>query len=382
MDFSWSEETDQLYQQTVEFAASLTCDGFDAREAGHELDRGGWEKCGSYGLLGLSISEQYGGLGLSPLVTARMMEAFGRGCHDLGLAFAAGAHLFACAVPIQEFAGDDLKGQFLRRMASGELIAANAISEPEAGSDVFAMKTRIRRDGECFVVNGVKSWVSNAPDAHVFLVFGATNPDAGYFGITALLVDRDTPGLEIGKAVPKIGLRTAPFASVYLQDCRVPVSRIVGSEGGGAPAFRFSMGWERIGIIAMYIGRMERQIEAVLAHVKDRKQFGKRLADFQALSHRIADMKVRLEASRLLVYRAAWALETTPSDAEHHVAIAKLATAEAAVGVALESIQLHGAMGVTSETELERGLRDAVPARIYSGTSEIQRELICRALGL
>jgi L-prolyl-PCP dehydrogenase len=381
MDFDLSPDQRALVERTLEFARTRLNRDVLVREREHRFGRDEWRQCGEYGLLGLSIPPRYSGLGLDALSTALALEAFGRGCEDTGLVFSACAHLLACAMPLAEHADGELKERFLPAIAAGELIAANAITEPEAGSDVYALRTTAVRDGEHYVLSGVKSFVTNAPVADVFLVYAMTNPAEGFMGISAFLVERDTPGLQVGRPFVKMGLTTSPIAPVYFTDCRVPAAQRIGPEGAGRDIFSFSMQWERSCLFAAYVGGMARQLDRTVEHVTSRRQFRKPLAKYQAVAHRVADMKLRLESARLLLYRACWTLDQG-KDATAEIALSKLAISEAAIQSGLDAVHLQGGAGIMQEAGVESALRDAVPAAIFSGTSEIQRDLIARSLGL
>ncbi|HWO22078.1 MAG TPA: acyl-CoA dehydrogenase family protein [Kofleriaceae bacterium] len=380
MDFAWSETQTALYDRTLAFAQTLGGD-IRTRDREHAFSRAEWQRCGEFGLLGLSVPEAFGGMGLGALSTARAVEAFGRGCRDTGLVFAAAAHLFACVMPIFDHGDDALRRRLLPALCSGERIGANAITEAEAGSDVHALKTTARRDGDGYVLDGTKSYVTNAEVADVFVVYATTNPAHGYLGLSAFVVERGAPGLVIGKPFDKIGLTTTSISSIYLDGCRVRDADRLGAEGQGAIVFRSSMEWERACLFAAYVGVMERQLEQVVEHARTRRQFGKPIGHNQAVSHKIADMKLRLESARLLLYRACWARDQG-QDATAAISMAKLAVSEAAVQNGLDAIQLHGGSGVLREYDVERMLRDAVPSTIFSGTSELQRTLIAKSLGL
>lgn len=381
MDFSWTKEELELRDATVGFCRRhLGATDLDQRDRHSEFSHREWQMCARQGLLGVTTPEEYGGTGQSALVGALVMEAFGYGSEDLGLAFSVAAHVFACAAPIAEFGTAEQKQHWLPRLASGEVIAAHCITEPEAGSDIFAMKTHAERVGDRYVLNGTKCFATNAPAAGLFLVHAVTDPRRHFFGLDAFLVEASNPGLVVGAQYEKVGLRTSPIGDLYLNDCVVPESARLGGEGAGAPIFTVSMTWERTCLFAIYVGAMQRQLEEAIAHARERKQFGQAIGTFQAVGHRLVDMKVRLEAARLLLYKSAWNL-TRGHDDPVDAAIAKLFVSEAAVQSALDAIQVFGGSGVV-QGRIERYLRDAIPARVFSGTSEIQRNNIARALGL
>jgi L-prolyl-PCP dehydrogenase len=381
MAFSSTEEQDRLYGEARAFAETRVNPLIQARDGQPYFARQEWLACGELGLLGASVPEQYGGQGHDALTVARIVEGFSRGCSDTGLVFAACAHLFACAMPIAEHASDALRQHVLPRLARGEEIAANAITEPEAGSDVFSLRCAAVRDGDRYVVNGIKSYVTNGPVADRFLVYASTEPAHGYLGVTAFLIPGDAPGLVRGAHFDKIGLTGAPVCEVRFDDCTVDAGDRIGPEGGGAAIFHSSMEWERACLFAQYLGVMDRQLDEVVAFAKGRRQFGKPLGRHQAIAHRVADMKLRLDAGRLLLHRACW-MKAQGQDCALEVSLAKLAISEAAVRSGLDAIQVFGGQGIKTETRVATALADAVPGTIFSGTSEVQRDLVARGLGL
>lgn len=379
MDFSWTDEQNSLYHTILHNTQEKLNDETPRRSS--FWTRSQWALCGELGLLGLCVPKQYQGSGLGALDTARAIEAFGRGCKDMGLVFSAAAHLFASTMPLAEHGGDEAKEAFLPGLCSGRLIGANAITEQDAGSDVFALKTSAVLDGKSYILTGTKSFVSNGPVADIFLVYARTNVSHGYLGITAFVVERNTPGLSVGEPIDKIGLTSTPACQVSLEQCRVPVRNRLGEEGQGAQIFKRSMQWERACLFAAYVGQMERQLEVSITYAKTRRQFGKPIGKNQAIAHRLADMKLRLEAARLLLYRACWLFDQN-EDALPYISLAKLTISEAATQSGLDAIRIHGSVGVDTEFGIERMLRDAIPGTIFSGTSEMQRDIIANSLGL
>jgi alkylation response protein AidB-like acyl-CoA dehydrogenase len=327
------------------------------------------------------VPEELGGQGHDALTTAHAVEAAGRGCADMGLLFSVLAHLFAVAMPIAEHGHARLRGELVPGLADGTAIGANAITEEEAGSDVTALRTTAERRGDHYVLNGTKSFVSNAPVADLLLVYAVTDPAFGFLGVTCFAVDRDTPGVTVGTPFGKQALTTCPAATVTFTDAVVPAARVVGRPGQGAAIFQSSMRWERTCLFAAYLGQMDRLVDECAQHACGRRQFGRALADHQAVSHRIAEMKLRLETSRLLLYRTCWLLDR----GEHtqlDIALTKLHIAESAVQTALDATQLFAGSAYSGRTDIARALSDALPARTFSGTSDIQRELIAKGLGL
>lgn len=344
--------------------------------------RARWLAAGEAGLLGLCLPAEHGGAALGMLDTALALEAFGRACEDTGFAFAVAAHLLACGVPIAAHGSPELRDELLGGLVAGRLIAANAMTEDGAGSDVSAMATTARPDGEGgYVLDGEKSWASNAPEADVIVTYAITDPQAGFLGQTAFAVAASLDGVGCSEPLEKMGLDSCLAGRVHFDRCRVVAHHRLGHEGAGQAVFQHSMGWERSCLFAIYLGQMDRQIATCSAHVKGRRQFGARLSERQAVSHRIADMIGRLEAARMLLYRACWMADAGGHDPTA-TALSKVAVSEAAVANGTDAVQLLGAAGYACAGGVERQLRDALGARIFSGTSEIQRELIARGAGL
>jgi alkylation response protein AidB-like acyl-CoA dehydrogenase len=341
-----------------------------------------WTKCGEMGLPGLPVPEAYGGSGLDALTMSIALEAFGYGCHDAGLVFAIGAHLCSVVLPIWKFGNEEQKRRYLPGMSNGQLIGVHGMSEPTSGSDAFALLTRAEQIGDGWCLNGTKTFSSNGPVADVALIFAMTDKQKGYYGgVTAFLVERGIPGFQVSGHIEKMGLRTAPMSELILDDVRVGPEAVLGGVGGGATMFSHSMDWERVGIFASHVGQMERLLEKAVEYARTRSQFGQRIGKFQAVSEKIADMKVMLEAARLLVYRAAWKLDHTKGSSMDS-SIAKLFVSESLVKTALDTLHIFGGYGYMTEYEIERAVRDAISSTLYSGTSEMQRNIIARWLGL
>lgn len=355
----------------------------DAPDSGRDssFTRQQWKVAASLGLTGLCLTAAQGGGGLSALDTALSLEAFGRGCQDTGLVFAVSAHLLACGVPIRDFASEQVRDGLLSGMADGSLIAANAMTEDDAGSDVGRLAATARHDNGDYIVDGEKSFASNAPVADIFVTYAVTNPKAGFLGVTAFVVPRDLPGVSVGEPLLKMGLASCPAARVSFRECRIPAAYRLGEEGQGTAIFQHSMNWERGCLFAAYLGLLGHQLQLCIDHARQRHQFGRAIGSFQAVSHRIAVMKQRLESARWLLYRACWLLDRGRDHAAA-ASLAKVAVSEAAVANSIDALQIFGGAGYLSSTGVEQHLRDCVPSTIFSGTNEIQREIIAREVGL
>ena len=381
MNFSWTEEQLDDKNRAVHFAKNELSDGVMEHDRTESFPQESWDKCAAFGILGLPFPEAYGGAEADILTTMLIMEGLGYGGKDNGLLFALNAQMWAVQHPIYTFGTEAQKERYLPRLISGKLIGAHGISEPESGSDAFAMHARAEKVDGGYRLNGTKMFVTNAPVADLAVVFAATAPDKGSWGISAFLVEMGTPGFTVGKNIEKMGLRTAPMGELILQDCFIPEENLLGKEGIGAHIFNNSMDWERACILGAHVGAMERQLEACVQYARTRRQFGRAIGKFQAVSNRLAEMKVRLETARLLLYKAAWLKkENKPSHME--AAMAKLYLSEVFVQSSMDAIRIHGGYGYTAEFEVERDLRDAIGGTLYSGTSDIQRNIIARYLGV
>lgn len=381
MDFSWSKDQKQLLDAVQRFASQQLPRNLIEADRHDQFDHAGWKKCGEFGIPGLPVPVEYGGLGADPLTTVGALERLGYACPDNGLVFSINAHLWTVVMPLITAGTDAQKAKYLSGLANGSIIGANAMSEPNFGSDAFNLTTTARRDGSKYVLNGSKTWVTNAPVADLFAVYATVDKSKGPHGVTAFLVDKNSPGLVIGRSIEKMGLRTSPMAEVFFQDCEVPAENRIGEDGSGSILFTRSMTWERGCILASAVGSMQRLLEKCIRHANTRKQSGQSIGKFQQVASKIVDMKLRLDSSRHFLYHGAW-LRSVGKAGFLEAATAKLHISDSWVKTCEDAIQIHGASGYTVEYEFERELRDAIGSRLYSGTSEIQRNLIASLLGL
>ena len=381
MDFDLTDSQRELQGAAEAFAAKTLNDGVIERDRSGTFSRAGWDACAQYGAAGIPFPESFGGGGCDASTTCAIMEGLGYGCRDNGLLFSIHAHLWAVAMPIFLHGSDEQKRRHLPGLCAGKRIGAHAASEPDHGSDIFAMSTTATRDGDAYVLNGRKTWVTNAQIADLYIVYATVDPSAGLRGVTAFLVQSETPGMSVSGLIEKMGLRTSPMGEVVFEDCHVPAANVLGEPGGGGNVFNASMAWERGSILASSLGTMRRNLERCIEHARTRKHFGQAIGRFQSVAARIVDMKMRLETSRPLIYRIARRHEQGRSTMLE-AAIAKLYVAQALIDTCADAIQVFGGLGYTTEMEIERDLRDAMAARIYSGTSEIQRNIIAGCLGL
>jgi hypothetical protein len=381
MEFGWSEEQQALYDEIVRFAERELNDDVVERDAESSFPHEAWKKCAAMGIQGLPVPVAWGGEGADALTIMRAMEALGYACRDNGLIFSLNAQMWSCEIPLVRFGTDEQRARYLPGLCDGSLIGVQCMTEPDSGSDAFAVRTTATRSDGGYVLNGSKTFITNAPVADVFVVFAATDRSLGFAGISAFVVESDTPGVSVGTPFHKMGLRTSPMSEVVFQDRRVEAESMLGPEGAGAAIFNHSMDWERSCIMASAIGSMQRQLDQAIAYAKTRRTFGQPIGKYQAVSHTITEMKLRLETSRLLLYRLGW-LKRDGKAAPLDSALVKLHLSESYLRSSMDVLQIHGGYGYLTESELEREVRDAIASRIYSGTSDIQRNLVASHLGL
>jgi len=382
MDFSLTADQEELRQQIIHFAKRELNKNIIERDRNQTFPVDLWLKCGEMGLQGLPVDERYGGLGLDPLSCAVGLEALGYGCEDGGLIFAICAHLLACVVPIWKYGTEEQKQKYLPGLCNGKIIAVNGMTESASGSSAFHMSTKAVPDGNAFRITGRKTFASNGPVADLAVLYAVTDSEKGFYGgITAFILEKALQGFRVGQEFGKMGLRTSKIGELVLDDALAPQEAVLGGLGAGSRIFSESMDWERTLIAASHVGTMQRILEKTIDYARTRESSGKKIGSFQAISHKIADMKIKTEASRLLAYKAAWELgrkRSVTSDAS----IAKVFVSESLVDLTIQSVQSFGGYGYMTEYVGERAVRDAMASTIYSGTSEIQRNLIARWLRL
>ncbi|MDQ4027898.1 MAG: acyl-CoA dehydrogenase family protein [Actinomycetota bacterium] len=381
MDFDLTDEQRMLRETVIDFAKRELDDDVMRHDREGRFSREAWRKCAKLGLQGLPVPTEYGGSGADPVTVVVALEALGYACRDNGLIFSLNAQMWSCETPIVKFGSETQKRRYLPALCDGSIIAGHGMSEPESGSDAFSLSTTAEKRGAAYVLTGSKTFVTNGPESDVFVVFATTDRSKGFAGLCAFLVDRDTPGLTVGSPLSKMGLRTSPMSEIFLDGCTVPEEQLLGKPGAGMAMFNASMLWERSLILASTLGTMRRQLERCIEYARERKQFGQPIGRFQAVSHRIVDMKLRLETARLLLYRLGWLLARGESAALES-ALTKLYLSECFVQSSLDALQIHGGYGYMTEYALERDVRDAIASRIYSGTSDIQHNIAAGYLGL
>ncbi|MFV2009865.1 MULTISPECIES: acyl-CoA dehydrogenase family protein [unclassified Micromonospora] len=376
----WSMDQHSLRAVAEEIGAVAGADHL-ARDASGEFCEDGWKRLRATGLLGLPFDKRWGGLGHDLLTTMYVLEGLGYACRDGGFSFSVSTHIVSTGVPLQRFGSDVLKDRYLPGICDGSIVGAHALTEPEGGSDVMAMRTSAVRDGDEYVLNGNKAFVTNGPVADVVVVYVRTGKPGSPAALTALLVERGTPGFTVGEPIAKMGLRTSPFSELTFHDCRVPVTNVLGTPGAGFLVMDHVMKWEILCSFSVSVGEMRHRFERCVDRARTRTQFGQSIGSYQAVSNKIVEMKIGLENSRRWLYETGTKVARGES-VTVDLAISKLIASESNLNSALAAVQLFGGYGYTADYGLEQDLRNAVAGTIYSGTSDIQRQRIARILGL
>jgi isovaleryl-CoA dehydrogenase len=376
-DFGHGEDLDLLRETVRSFATDRIAPRASAIDENNEFPRDLWPELGELGLLGITVEDEYGGSELGYLAHVIAMEEISRASGSVGLSY--GAHSNLCVNQLRSWGNDEQKRRFLPKLCSGEFLGALAMSEPGAGSDVMSMRATAVRDGDEYVLNGSKMWITNAPTADVMIVYAKTDPEAGTGGVSAFLVERGTPGYSTPQKLDKLGMRGSDTSEVLLEDCRIPAANLLAEEGKGAAILMSGLDYERVVLAGGPLGIMAACMDVVLPYVHDRKQFGKAIGEFQLMQGKIADMYTTMNACRAYVYSVAQACDrglTTRFDAAGCILVA----AEKATWMAGEAIQSLGGNGYINEYPAGRLWRDAKLYEIGAGTSEIRRMLIGREL--
>jgi alkylation response protein AidB-like acyl-CoA dehydrogenase len=376
----WSDEQKALRKSLDKHSEALSA-GHIEDDANYVFPREKWELIRETGVLGIPFDREWGGLGHDALTLVYVLENLGYRCRDSGLLFSIATQIVASTLPIQKFGSDDLKERYLRGLVDGSILCAHAISEPEAGSDATAMSTLVTEDGDSFVINGKKAFCTSGPIADVLTVYAKPEAEAGATDISAFLVPTDTPGVKVGEPIPKLGLNTSPIGELEFEDCRIPKENLIGKQGGGFFILEHVMTWEILSIFIMMVGEMQHRFEACRKFARTRKQFGAPIGTNQYVAGRIVDMAIGVETSRKHLYDTAERFAGGRS-VTTEVAMCKLVTSEANLASALSAVQIFGGKGYMQEAGMEKDLRAAVGAPIYSGTNEMQRVRIASMLGL
>jgi len=377
LNFGLGEEIDMLRDSVWSFAQSELAPRAESIDKENAFPNEMWKKLGDLGLLGITVSEEYGGSGMGYLAHCVAMEEISRASASVGLSY--GAHSNLCVNQIYKNANAAQKEKYLPKLCSGEHIGALAMSEPGAGSDVVSMKLRAEKKGDKYILNGNKMWITNGPDAHVYLIYAKTDVDAGSKGITAFIVERDFPGFSRAQKLDKLGMRGSNTCELVFEDCEVPAENVVLGEGMGVKVLMSGLDYERTVLSGGPTGIMQACMDIVVPYIHDRKQFGQSIGEFQLIQAKVADMYTELNASRAYLYAVARACDRGEQSRKDAAGVI-LYVAERATQTALQAIQLLGGNGYINDYPTGRYLRDAKLYEIGAGTSEIRRMLIGREL--
>jgi len=381
MNFSLTDTQQLQWDSIVDFARrELNAEVRDNDQLGI-FPRDNWRKCAEMGLLSLLTPEQFGGLNEDLISTVHSVQALSYGCEDSGLVHAIITQL-CCIVLLKLYGSQSQQQEFLPGLSSGELVAAQSITEPDAGSDVLSMRTRVAGDANQWQLSGGKVFISNGPIADLIIVFAKSGAGKSAFGdVTCFLIGKDAIGYSMGKPLQKMGLRTLQNCEMFFDAVPVDPQMILGKDGHGMFIFNEAIEWERALMTASHLGTLQRVLEKSVAYAKTRKQFGTEIGKNQSIANKIGTMKVNLELGKLILYKMAW-LKDQGKRATLEASLGKLFVSESLKSACLDAIQIHGGYGYMQECDLERDLRDSVAATIYSGTSEMQRNIIARMLGI
>ncbi|WEG13086.1 acyl-CoA dehydrogenase [Pullulanibacillus sp. KACC 23026] len=377
MNFKLSEEHDMLRKMVREFAIKEVEPTAAERDEEERYDHSIFEKMAELGLAGIPWAEDYGGIGADYLSYCIAVEELSRVDASIGVLLS--AHTSLASWPLNKFGNEEQKQTYLRPLALGEKIGAYGLTEPGSGSDAGGMRTTAKRDGDDYVINGNKIFITNGEIADIYIVFALTDPESKHKGTTAFIIEKGTPGFSFGKKEKKLGIRSSPTLELIFEDCRVPAKNVLGNVGDGFKIAMMTLDGGRNGIAAQAVGIAQGALDKAVDYAKERKQFGKPIGSNQAIAFKLADMATKIEAARLLTYQAAW-LETQGLPYGKASAMSKLFAGDIAMEVTTEAVQIFGGYGYTKDYPVERYMRDAKITQIYEGTNEIQRLVISRYL--
>jgi len=378
MDFSFSDDQKLIRDTVRQFMEAEVRPGVRERDRTETFAAAELRKIAEMGCCGMLVPEEWGGAGADTISYVLMLEEVAR--VDAAMAVTLSVTNSVACAPLLKHGTEAQKKKYLRKLATGEWLGAFCLTEPQAGSDAAAIAARAERRGDKYILNGTKSWVSTGGDAKLLLVFAKTNPEAGAKGATAFLVEPTMPGFRVSRYEDKMGLRASHTAEILLQNCEVPAENRLGEEGQGLKIALEALDGGRVGIAAQAVGIAQGALEASVKYAKERKAFGKTIGEFQVIQWMIADMQTEIEAARGLVWQAAWMWDQQAARAGAAASRAKLYASEMVNRVVYKAVQVHGSVGYSRETDVERMYRDARVISIYEGTSEIQRMIIARDL--
>lgn len=377
MHFKLSEEHEMIRKMVRDFAKNEVAPTAAERDEEERFDRELFDQMAELGLTGIPWPEEYGGIGSDYLACVIAIEELSRVCASTGVTLS--AHTSLAGWPIFKFGTEEQKQKFLRPMAEGKKIGAYGLTEPGSGSDAGGMKTIAKRDGDHYILNGSKIFITNGGIADIYVVFALTDPESKQRGTSAFIVESDTPGFSVGKKESKLGIRSSPTTEIMFEDCRIPVENLLGEEGQGFKVAMQTLDGGRNGIAAQAVGIAQGALDASVEYARERHQFGKPIAAQQGIGFKLADMATDVEAARLLTYQAAW-LESEGLPYGKESAMSKVFAGDTAMRVTTEAVQVFGGYGYTKDYPVERYMRDAKITQIYEGTQEIQRLVISRML--
>jgi len=380
MDFTFSREQVMFKKEVIRFAKKEIVPRVQEHDLKSEFDFESFRKMGDFGILGLHFPEELGGGGADVVTTVLAGEALGEAGVDGGLTLAYGAHSFLCADTIFRHGTDAQRKHYIPKLASGEWIGCMGLSEPDAGSDVASMSTTATRQGDSYVLNGTKMWITNGPIADVAVVYAKTDPDQQHAGISAFVIDKGTPGFSAGPPLIKMGVRTSKTSELVLANCVIPAENLLGNEGEGFLMAMQTVEWDRSALLAPFVGSTTYLVKKCADYAKGRVQFGKPIGHYQAIKRKLADMRIFGEAARALVYRIAWCKDQGRPLNHLEAAVAKLFIGDWSLPVTNDAVTLHGGYGYTHEFDVERIFRDTRLAPIGGGTSEVQKMIISRLM--
>ena len=380
MDFSFTAEQRAFKDQVVKFSQKELAPLAEEADWKGEFCWPAWRKMGAFGLLGLTYPEEYGGSGADVVTACLAGEAVAQGGAEGGLCLAWGAHTYLCGDTILKHGNEEQRRKYLPKIASGEWVGAFGLTEPGAGSDAASIRTTATRKGDFYLLNGTKMFITNGPIADVLVVIAVTDKEKKGTGISAFILDKSSPGYSVGRELKKMGVKASTTGELIFEDCPVPAENILRREGDGFLIALGTVEWDRSTLMAPFLGGLEYALDASVKYAKERVQFGRPIASFQAIQHRLADIKVTLEATRLLIFRVAWLKDQGKLVNPVEAAVAKLFLGELGMKAASDAVQIHGGYGLMHEYPVERIFRDAKLGSIGGGTSEIMRMIISRSI--
>lgn len=380
MDFDFSDEQLMFKEQVIRFAKKEIVPRVQEHDLKGEFDFQSFRGLGEFGILGLHFPEELGGSEADVVTTVLAGEALGEAGVDGGLTLAYGAHTFLCADTIFVHGTDDQRKKYIPKLASGELIGCMGLTEPGAGSDVASMTTRAERSGDAYVLNGNKMFITNGPISDLAVVYAKTEKDLKHSGVSAFIVEKGTPGFSTGKNLNKMGVRTSHTSELIFEDCKIPDENLLGQEGAGFLMAMQTVEWDRSALLAPFVGGMTYVLDKCIRYAKERHQFGRPIAQFQAIKHKLADLKIFIEAARSLCYRIAWCKDQGRPLNHLEAAVAKLFVGDWSLKPANDAMVLFGGYGYCHEYDVERIFRDSRLAPIGGGTSEIQKKIITKLI--